>query len=229
MRWFSLSTFLLCTLATLGFSSTGKAANLTFEVRSHTDIAWAGEHFGIQLVLKGPGIFSIVSKTEGLLLPDKKDPYPDHNTADRFVLHFEIKPDKPGKMILGPYEMEVMGQKLRSNQLTITVMDVTPGPNAIVLSADNPTVKVGQTFQLILVSESDVIYKVSLKDNARFKTKSQAFSSSSYMVGDQLIRRFSLVIVIQPLKKGLLRFGHDNLNGVPVGTEVNEVSVEVKQ
>ncbi len=228
MRRFIMVPFILFSLAVFGFFSPVKAGDLSLELRSKSKAGWVGSPVPIELVLRGKKIAGMVSGTEGLLSSKEKNVFSAQKPNRQFIYSFQIKPVKAGTLVLGPYELEVMGQKLRSNQLTVTVKAKASGSRTIKLSVDKRSVKVGQPFQLTLASESDISHQLSLKENPRFQKKSDSTSQEVDIKDGQMTQHFSRTFEIMPLKKGTLRLGRNSLEGVPAGAKVGEVIVKVK-
>ena len=202
--------------------------NLELEVCIQRKSAWVGDVLPVELRLRGDTIRQVVAKTPGFHRSAKGGAWLGHERPDQFVLRFEVRPEQAGELVLGPYEIEVMGRKLRSNRLVVTVSEPPRSAREITLALDKASADVGEELVLTISGRTERALDVQLAPNPRFQKVSEGTSKQIQIAGGKSERRFIRTVRLKPLRKGNLQLGKQNLANLPPGARVNEVVVEVR-
>ena len=166
-------------------------------------------------------------------------------TATGFFYPFTFQPAKAGATVLGPFELELGGRKLKSNRLQLWVIEPPPAGVPLAISISKTSVAVDEPFDLVLIER---ITNTSDEDDASDQgrpaiTRSQTpparvalvgsrglqiqGGARTTQVGDDGVEHVTFYQAVAR-EAGSLVIGRDFLAGLEPDEEAPEVVVEVR-
>lgn len=212
--------------ATHGSSARSKAdeASLSLELVTPIRTLRVGQEASMELRIKGSEAEKVIRGTEGVDW--------SQSTIGSFTYLFEIKPQREGRFVVGPYKLRFNDRELVSNTAVLQVLPKWDGRMGTEFRVDQDTIKLGESFELTAESwQRDSTYRPIFPrfDASLFTVKPTGGSSSTFSGSDRVSttwRRDSFLVT--PKKKGPFRIDRDWFEKIPDDVAVPEIVVNVE-
>lgn len=151
------------------------------------------------------------------------------SNKNNFSTSFSIIPEKEGKLIVGPYELEINGEKYISNNLQF---DITEKVKIDEIDLIAPTLTtVGNTIFIDIVSSDKRLLHTTIKPSSYYSSKfvEDDIETLSQVNGNKKIKYYILRYQFTFLKKGSLKWFEDIFENYPNDLLFRERKILIKK
>lgn len=198
---------------------------------SETNQVIKGNTLWLKLIITGNGADSVIKDTKNLnMYYDDIYEYNSFNFIQpgRFEYNFSIKPDKPGKLILGPYKIKFQDEMLVSNALTIDVVELSAKEKTLILKCDykNP---VSNYCNITIEGSLECIEDIEFINNDYLELTGSSFSSR-ISKGDKIISSiYETTFMLKTKKNGKVKLTKKNFKNIPPDCKIQPLTIEIEQ
>ena len=150
-----------------------------------------------------------------------------------FESRVRFNPQREGHFTLGPYSIEINGQKIESNQLTINVLPKWNGTLGTYFRVDTRSISFGESVELVMetwrTENEDSVFAV-LARNDSFSSKIGGnVSTSSTAHGEERVRYSRISWFITPKIAGKFKIDRDLFEKFPENVDPPNFEIEVAE
>lgn len=131
---------------------------LSLDTERTTDRFMVGEKIELKLRIENIPTKVIIPKKDFEL-----------ETKNQFVYKFSITPNKPGKLLLGPYSIDFNGKELKSNQLELNIRKSLRA-NDIRITSPNKA-SIGEEITIELTNTKENLEKIKILESSNYTGK----------------------------------------------------------
>jgi len=194
------------------------AAEPELIVIAGNDKIMLGEKIELTLLIKDNELDNIV-KSENYQITAK---------PDNILIKFEIKPDKIGKLKIGPYKINYQGNIIKSDVIEIEVTENIPVEENKILIEISRVVKSHSIVVLNINSSKFDLTDVLLPESAFYKVIGSTSSSSMEIKQGEMKKNYLKNIEIIFLKKGKFTVNASIFKNLPEFSIIDEVTIDIE-
>ena len=215
MRYSSIFLLLPSTVTLSLASTSADAQDLEVRVVPNFRTVRVGDGLSIEIIISGVKIRS-----------HSKDAGP--GDRPEFKHRFSLRPRSVGTVKLGPYEVELDGRRIVSDEVQVKVLPEWTGGEGFDFRLSEDTAKVGESVELVVWQwyKSGRPAYVSIEGNESFSVEHGRGTVMNRNVKGIPIKRIRSFIVT-PRKKGTLVIGRDMFHNLPDDVELPQLTIAV--